>query len=183
METRSITSGLEDDFFGDQSSLSDVNSTTNESTTRIQNEPPSQPYGNTAIHEYRALAANVKKLSYLDGYDETKDDSLQDGFEDGYRKFFCDSFRVGSKLGTLCGKNALIISSNSEKSNEKQGRDVGVIDNSVECVASLVRLFLANEIIEGNSGDDSAEISYRRAILKLEQDMHEIESGLTGVDY
>mmetsp|Transcript_29445 Transcript_29445/g.61936 ORF Transcript_29445/g.61936 Transcript_29445/m.61936 type:complete len:208 (+) Transcript_29445:60-683(+) len=179
MET-SDTSGLDDEFFGDQSSLCDVNSTTNESVTRIQNELPSQPYGNAASHEYRSLAANLKKMSYLDGYDETKDDCLQDGFSDGYRKSFCDAFRVGLKLGAFCGKKALTKSFNSGRSNKQLGGDIGVKDNSVECVASLVRRFLTNEIMEGSSDDGNAEISYQRALLKLEQDIQEESSEICG---
>ena len=91
----------DDEFFGDQlsepgdSSVEDCGSGSNQTSDALSN------------HEYRSREANVRTLSYLDGYDETKEEQLQDGFADGYRQSFQDAMAVGRQLGSLCAGLAL----------------------------------------------------------------------------
>lgn len=168
-------SGTEDEFFGDQSSDSDANSVTKKSTNSFHVEAPSNPFGNVADHEYRSHAASVKTLSYLDGYDETKEERLQDGFSDGYRQSFSDAFRIGSRLGSVCAKTALLESS-TVGIRDKKLVVVGSGNNSTNSVnfaAPLIRKFLTNEILMGSSNEEG-EKSYVQALLKLEDELEEI---------
>ena len=71
-------------------------------------DTPSDAFGKVASHEFRSREASITKLSYLDGYDETKEEKLQEGFSQGYRQSFNDAFRIGCRLGSLCAKVALV---------------------------------------------------------------------------
>mmetsp|Transcript_28500 Transcript_28500/g.59402 ORF Transcript_28500/g.59402 Transcript_28500/m.59402 type:complete len:157 (+) Transcript_28500:134-604(+) len=104
-----MTVESDDEFFGDQSSESDFicGAYQVDGNEGIRGETPSDPFGNVANHDYRSREASVKTLSYLDGYDETKEEKLQDGFSDGYRQSFSDAFRIGRRLGSLCARPAL----------------------------------------------------------------------------
>ena len=73
MET-ATSSESADEFFGDQSSESD---------TPDRNQAYSETMNGAAAHKYRSHESSIKTLSYLDGFDENKEDKMQDGFCDG----------------------------------------------------------------------------------------------------
>mmetsp|Transcript_8944 Transcript_8944/g.20127 ORF Transcript_8944/g.20127 Transcript_8944/m.20127 type:complete len:177 (+) Transcript_8944:163-693(+) len=169
---------LDDDFFGDQSSESDSNSYADRGSNKgIRDEMPSDPFGNVANHEYRSREASIKTLSYLDGYDETKEEKLQDGFSNGYRQSFKDAFRIGRRLGSLCAHAALNESltlglnrENDDTIAEKSDSDS--TKNIIERPAKLVRQFLTDEIIIGSK--EGAENRYDEALLKVEDQLEKV---------
>ena len=145
----------DDEFFGDQSS--DEGFQSNQSQL--------------ANHEYRSRESSVKTLSYLDGYDETKEEKLQKGFGDGYRESFPAAFRIGEKLGSMFAGVALSESATlGVRCYDGSAADKGKqsIRNSAEYTSSLVRQFLTNEILivsaEGGRG-------YTDALVKLDAEM------------
>ena len=89
-----------DDFFGDQSSIDSPDSVAKNSLL-LQQPSSDHSFGNVANHEYRSQEASIKTLSYLDGYDETKEERIQDGFSFGYKQSFHDAFKIGSLLGGI----------------------------------------------------------------------------------
>ena len=91
----------DDEFYGDQSSV-DCSSNSRAFQQQAQDE-----FGNIANHEYRSHETSIKTLSYLDGYDETKEERIQDGFSNGYKQSFHDAYNVGCNLGSLCARAAL----------------------------------------------------------------------------
>ena len=162
----------DDEFFGDQCSESDSISCVGQvnSIKGDKGDAPSDPFGNIADHEYRSREASIKTLSYLDGYDETKEEKLQNGFSDGYRQSFSDAFRIGRALGSTCAKAALdesltlgLQSGNRDRS-DKSIRTTKK-SNTIESPATLIRQFLTNEILIGSK--DKPDDTYGKALLKL----------------
>ncbi|KAL7542045.1 hypothetical protein ACHAXR_011459 [Thalassiosira sp. AJA248-18] len=169
----------DDEFFGDQSSESDSNSFA-DGDKGIQDGTPSDPFGNVANHDYRSREATVRNLSYLDGYDETKEEKLQDGFSHGYRQSFKDAFRIGRRFGSLCAKPALCESltlglhtENRDATTEATHQDSTI--NVIETPANLIRQFLTDEIILAESKEgSSAEKRYDAALLRLEDELEKL---------
>ncbi|KAL9190915.1 hypothetical protein ACHAXT_000621 [Thalassiosira profunda] len=155
----------DDEFFGDQASdpgdfsVEECSSGSNQTSDALSN------------HEYRSSEANVRTLSYLDGYDETKEEQLQDGFADGYRQSFQDAMAVGRQLGSMCAGLALKESSTlglpPRKSDVAAKTDEGS-SNAIERPASMVRQFLTEKILaEGGGSKEDAEKEYGEALLRL----------------
>lgn len=166
-----MTIDSEDEFYGKQSSESDASTDGNRCST-TDDVKPSDPFGNVATHEYRSRERSIKTLSYLDGYDETKEVKLQDGFSHGYRQSFNDAFRIGRKLGSLCAKAALYESSTFGTPN------IGAMGNlghnyttNIEGPASLVRKFLRDEILVGRIENNKA---LEEALSKLGDQLSQV---------
>lgn len=167
-----MTIDSEDEFYGKQSSESDASTDGNRCST-TDDVTPSDPFGNVATHEYRSRERSIKTLSYLDGYDETKEEKLQDGFSHGYRQSFNDAFRIGRQLGSLCAKAALYESSTFGTP------DLGAMGNSghdyttniIEGPASLVRKFLRDEILVGRIENNK---TLEDALSKLDDQLSQV---------
>ena len=168
----------DDEFFGDQSSESDFDCCADQVSCNkgIRDDTPSDPFGNVANHDYRSREASVKKLSYLDGYDETKEEKLQDGFSHGYRQSFNDAFRIGRRLGSLCAKAALdeslTLGLQPEKNDASDASNPDSTKNVIGSPSNLVRQFLTDEILMGSK--ESVETSYDGALLKLEDQLEKL---------
>ena len=164
-----MTIDSDDEFYGNQSSeSSDASADGSGHGTDEDAVTPSDPFGNVAAHEYRSHERTVKTLSYLDGYDETKEEKLQDGFSRGYRRSFDDAFRIGRRLGSLCAKAALDESSTLRTVNNidpNGNSDQDRTKNMIEGSAYLVREFLRDEILIGRIEDTKKR---DEALLMLE---------------
>lgn len=148
-----------DEFFGDQSSESG-------SDHQSINES-SKPYGAAAHHDYRSRESSIKTLSYLDGFDETKEEKLQDGFCDGYKQAFRDAFGVGRQLGSLSAKVALdqFLIPNQQTSNDSSP---GKEDSSLKSLhydAELIHQFLTDKVLTGSA--DKEKDGYVDALMDL----------------
>lgn len=132
----------DDEFFGDQSC--------------------DDEFG-TAEAEFR----DVKTLSYLDGFDETKEEKLQEGFADGYSHAFNYAFQTGKRLGSIAAKSALC---ELNKDTECVAANQPVLHNA----ASVIHQFLRDEIMVGDEkGSDS---DYEGALVNLKNKLDSIES-------
>ncbi|KAL7516465.1 hypothetical protein ACHAWX_002680 [Stephanocyclus meneghinianus] len=138
-------SGSVDEFFGDQSSESG----SDRNDEGFHKEAISNPFGNAAGHDFNSQEASIKTLSYLDGFDETKEEKLQDGFGDGYKQAFGDAFRIGQRLGSLSAIVA-VAESQMMRQDLQQSENVDSINNLYQA-AVLIRQFLTNEILIGSS--------------------------------
>ncbi len=153
-----MTIDSDDEFYGNQSSSCESSPVSISTGVDAAADAKSDPFGNVAAHEYRSHERTVQTLSYLDGYDETKEVKLQEGFSRGYRRSFDDAFRIGRGLGSLCAKAALGESSTLGTTNDTSdatGRnsEYGRTKNVIEGPASLVREFLRDEILIGRIED------------------------------
>lgn len=159
----------DDEFYGNQSSESDASTDGNRCSTDVDATPTTHPFGHVATRDYRSRERSIKKLSYLDGYDETKEEKLQDGFSHGYRRSFNDAFRIGRRLGSLCAKAALVESSTlgntSTDTPENSDHDTKSLINGP---ATLVMKFLRDEILDGRIDDTK---KYDEALVKLEDQL------------
>mmetsp|Transcript_50629 Transcript_50629/g.107879 ORF Transcript_50629/g.107879 Transcript_50629/m.107879 type:complete len:178 (+) Transcript_50629:94-627(+) len=171
-----MTVDPDDEFFGDQSSESDSSRCADQVSGNegIRGKTPSNPFGNVATHEYRSREESVRNLSYLDGYDETKEEKLQDGFSEGYRQSFNDALRIGRRLGYLGAKAALgesltLVLQPGISNDKSHATDRNFTKNVMENPANLVRQFLTDEILVASK--ESAENSYDEALLKLEDQL------------
>jgi hypothetical protein len=161
----------DDEFYGDQSSVdcSDSNSYAFQQQTSSQHE-----FGNIANHEYRSHETSIKTLSYLDGYDETKEERIQDGFSNGYKQSFHDAYNVGCNLGSLCARAALDelkMKPDSEHKDATTNDDkvVQTTQNDIEHTAKLVRAFLKDQVLV--TKEDDAEKRYHEALSKLKDEL------------
>ena len=59
-------------------------------------------FGDMAKHEIQARHHQLRTSGYLDAFDESKEELLQEGFEAG----FLETFELGKKLGLILGKVA-----------------------------------------------------------------------------
>jgi hypothetical protein len=155
-----MTIDSDDEFYGNQSSSYESSPVSISTGVDAADATPKSdhPFGNVAAHEYRSHERTVQTLSYLDGYDETKEAKLQEGFSRGYRRSFDDAFRIGRSLGSLCAKAALGESSTLATTNDASdatGRnsEYDRTKNVIEGPASLVREFLRDEILIGRIED------------------------------
>lgn len=148
----------DDDFYGDQSSKSDAGSSEGNScnTNDVMQAPPSDPYGNVATHEYRSRERSIKTLSYVDGYDETKEEKLQEGFSVG---------------GSLCAKAAIdesttLLLGTTTMTSIDDAMQMSVHDTTqflIEIHAILVSKFLRDEILIGRI--EHNDIKQQEALL------------------
>ena len=150
-----------DDFYGDQSS---------ELAADSDDGDPIDPFGNVAIHEFRSLESSIQTLSYLDGYDETKELKLQEGFSKGYRQSFHDAFRVGRCLGSLCAtaaKDELLAPGAVHKENSgARNLDQSAVTKAINDPVVLIKRFLEEEILIGSNKCNDAK--YNQALMQLE---------------
>ena len=142
MDKAAAAAEEEDEFFGDQSC--------------------DDEFG-TAGAEFR----DVKTLSYLDGFDETKEEKLQEGFAEGYSEAFNDACRLGSRLGYICATTAVL-----EMNQDKDG--VTANQPGLNNAASAIHQFLRDEIMIG--AEKGGESSYEGALDKLQNNLDSIES-------
>ncbi len=139
---KNATAEEDDEFFGDQSC--------------------DDEFGR-AEAEFR----DVKTLSYLDGFDETKEEKLQEGFADGYSRAFNDAFQTGKRLGSIAAKSALC---ELNKDTECVAANQPVLHNA----ASVIHQFLRDEIMVG---DEKGRVSdYEGALVNLKNKLDSIES-------
>ena len=125
----------DDEFFGDQSC--------------------DDEFG-TAEAEFR----DVKTLSYLDGFDETKEEKLQEGFVEGYSQSFGDAYQAGIRLGSIAATAALC------ELNEDETRSVPSNQSGLRNAAKAIHQFLRDEIIGGGK-EKEKECNYDRALESL----------------
>lgn len=166
----------DDEFYGDQSSESFVGNSCINNTNDVT-KAPTDPYGNVATHEYRSQERSIQTLSYVDGYDETKEEKLQEGFSIGYQQSFHDAFRIGQSLGSLCAKSAIdesmtLLLGMTTKSIDYEIQMSGhnsTTTCSMERSAALVSKFLRDEILIGRN--EPNDIKQQEAIKKLEDQL------------
>ena len=152
-------SGSVDEFFGDQSS----DSGSDWQAEAAHKDVTSSPFRTTAERDYTAQESSIKTLSYLDGFDETKEEKLQDGFCDGYKQTFGDAFRIGQRLGSLSAIVAVAESLTLRQELQKSENDKSMIN--LKEAAALIRQFLTNEILIGSS--DKEADGYSDALADL----------------
>ncbi|KAK1732473.1 hypothetical protein QTG54_016867 [Skeletonema marinoi] len=110
---------------------------------------------------------DVKTLSYLDGFDETKEEKLQEGFAEGYSQAFNDAFVAGSRLGSIAAKTALC-------ELNKDTKCVTANQPRLHNAASAIHQFLRDEIMIGD--EKARESTYEGAFDNLKNKLDSIES-------
>eukprot|EP00986_Skeletonema_menzelii_P010935 scaffold5472_cov146-Skeletonema_menzelii.AAC.10 len=105
---------------------------------------------------------DVKTLSYLDGFDETKEEKLQEGFAEGYSQAFNDAFQTGNRLGSIAAKTALC---ELKKDAECVTANKPVLHNA----ASAIHQFLRDEIMVGD--EKGRENSYEGSFNNLKNQL------------
>ena len=168
-------SGSADEFFGDQATDSDCD---NSGHTASSNEVKSSAFGTAAGHDYRSQESAIKTLSYLDGFDETKGEKLQEGFRDGYKQAYTDAFLVGQQFGSLSAKVACAESSILMQlaagclPPAHRLSDGGVIHNiensksNLQNAAALIHRFLIEQVLTGSSDEQKDGYADGYAIIR-----------------
>ena len=155
MQQRNKTIGMakiedDDEFFGDQDGEDNGS------------------FGGLSEYELKAKEEEIKKLAYLQAYDEKKELRLQEGFEGRYQETFDSAFRIGKLLGQLTGSERIL--------QEQEQRPVvdGIEDESVSSsmkATRKVRTFITSfqdRVNKKDIEDATAELEI------LEQELTEI---------
>jgi hypothetical protein len=94
-------SNCEDEFFGSQEEHNgNGNDCDYDDDDEQQQQQPCQSFGNMGKHDQRAKHHELKTAGFLDAFDESKEEQLQEGFEAG----FLESFGAGRTIGKLLGR-------------------------------------------------------------------------------
>ena len=118
--------------------------------------------GGLAGHETRANEAAFRNMGYLEAYDATKEERLQEGFEAGYREAVDVATSVGLRLGRLVGRTAAgaVATTASTGSQGKRSGDTGGDDDddrrvekeaaaaAARLAAKTVRTFLDGQLTQ-----------------------------------
>ena len=118
--------------------------------------------GGLAGHETRANEAAFRNMGYLEAYDATKEERLQEGFEAGYREAVDVATSIGLRLGRLVGRTAAgaVATTASTGSQGKRSGDTGGDDDddrrvekeaaaaAARLAAKTVRTFLDGQLTQ-----------------------------------
>ena len=125
--------------------------------------------GGLAAHETRSNEAAFHKMGYLEAYDATKEERLQEGFEVGFREALDLAHSIGRRLGRLVGRTANANGGNDEdgsNGDQQAKRDADAVASKV--VAGTIRAFLDGQMTKQSdavSGDE---------VLKEVQDLEKM---------
>lgn len=98
-----------------------------------QEEGDDEFFGGLDKFELRSKEEEVKKLAFLQSYDQTAEARVQEGFEAGYQETFDSAFRIGRILGELAATARL----------QKNGKTEGKTSTSLEA-GRQVRQFVTS---------------------------------------
>lgn len=141
---------------------------------------------NEMTHRHQvAMEHQFENIGFLEAFERTQEDRLQEGFDAGYRDCAAVAKRVGICWGKICAKNAVAdIQARARvglvKSLDDDDDGATMLDSDVESskvkqgdVALKLRDFLANEL----QGCDSFGVDKLR-----NEDMKRIEEVVCGRD-
>ena len=115
--------------------------------------------GGLAGHETRSNEAAFHKMGYLEAYDATKEEWLQEGFEVGFREALDLAHSIGRRLGRLVGRTANANGGNDEdgsNGDQQAKRDADAVASKL--VARTIRAFLDGQMTQQSdavSADES----------------------------
>lgn len=145
----------DDEFFGDQNEEDDNNG----------------PFGGLSKYELQAKEEEMKKLGFLESYDEKKGERLQEGFEAGYQETFDPAFRIGELLGRLTVSAKII----SQRQQQHQDREKGdkELENEIKSQShSIVAKKLRKFVTDFQDRVNKKEVEAARAELdNFEQEL------------
>eukprot|EP00980_Cylindrotheca_fusiformis_P009877 scaffold2186_cov113-Cylindrotheca_fusiformis.AAC.5 len=76
-------------------------------------------YGGLSKYELQSKEEEMKKIAFLQSYDETSESKVQEGFEAGYQETFDSAFRIGTLLGEMVTAEKFKVDSGSGSQIEK----------------------------------------------------------------
>ena len=170
----------DDEFYGDQESDASPDSVLSSQQHQSSSLIPNNQFGNIANHEYKSREESIKTLSYLDGYDEMKEVRIQDGFSFGYKSSFHDAYKIGSCLGSVCAQAALddlLVKTNIKDTTTATDDKGDKIEQEAlppphKSTATIIRIFLRDEILIGSTKEEDAQKRYNTALSKLKNDIN-----------
>ena len=123
--------------------------------------------GGLAGHETRSNEAAFHKMGYLEAYDATKEERLQEGFEVGFRETLDLACSIGLTLGRLVGRTASTCNDGASTSNGNQQvkRDADAVASKL--VARTIRAFLDGQMTQ--QGDAASADGALQQIQDLEK--------------
>jgi len=141
--------------------------------------------GGLAGHETRANEAAFRNMGYLEAYDATKEERLQEGFEAGYREAVDVATSIGLRLGRLVGRTAAgaVATTASTGSQGKRSGDTGGDDDddrrvekeaaaaAARLAAKTVRTFLDGQLTQ--PGDAVSPDEALQQVRDLEKEVNE----------
>ena len=111
--------------------------------------------GGLAGHETRSNQAAFHKMGYLEAYDATKEERLQEGFEVGYRESVELAQSIGLHMGRLVGRTASTLTRSTGNNvgggggGDDDDQDNGEADAvASKLVARTVRAFLDGQMTQ-----------------------------------
>lgn len=119
--------------------------------------------GGLAGHETRSNEATFHKMGYLEAYDATKEERLQEGFEVGFREAADHAHSIGRRLGQLVGRTAAASATGGDDEDGTRSNGDQQVKRDADAVASklvarTIRAFLDGQITQQSdavSADES----------------------------
>mmetsp|Transcript_2844 Transcript_2844/g.5131 ORF Transcript_2844/g.5131 Transcript_2844/m.5131 type:complete len:164 (-) Transcript_2844:55-546(-) len=140
----------EDDFFGSQEE--------EDGHTVYQNE-----FGTMAEREFLAKENELKKIGFLDAYDENKEVRLQEGFEAGVIETFDSAVRIGKILGDV---TTLAKLKKLSEEHPCSTPSVDVEEHQVQGVTTSIIEFLAESFQNSKLNDEVDKLGNLEEKLK-----------------
>ena len=116
-------------------------------------------YLDLADRESRAKEEELKKIAYVEGYDDNKETRLQEGFEAGYKETFEAAMRIGNFLGSSVARTKFSTDANYTSIESK--------DASID-IARRIRQFLKT-FEETTTENEEAQQDLEQLFRELQQ--------------
>jgi hypothetical protein len=158
----------DDEFFGSQEEYND------DDEQQQQQQHPCESFGDMGKHDQRAKHHELKTAGFLDAFDESKEEQLQEGFEAG----FLESFEAGRAIGQLLGRastTAILLHASSSSQTTTATEATAATTNSTSRRANeLVHRFFANEF-QTNRDPGTVRDDLDRLVAKTQSFLVEAE--------
>lgn len=122
--------------------------------------------GGLAGHETRSNQAAFHKMGYLEAYDATKEERLQEGFEVGYRESVELAQSIGLHMGWLVGRTASTLPRSTGKDDGGGDDDQG--NGEADAVASKLVARTVRAFLDGQMTQQSDAVPSDEALKQIQ---------------
>ena len=124
--------------------------------------------GGLAGHETRSNQAAFHKMGYLEAYDATKEERLQEGFEVGYRESVELAQSIGLHMGRLVGRTASTLTRSTGKDDDDGGGDDDQVNGEADAVASKLVARTVRAFLDGQMTQQSDAVPSDEALKQIQ---------------
>ena len=124
--------------------------------------------GGLAGHETRSNEAAFHKMGYLEAYDATKEERLQEGFEVGFREAVELARSIGRRLGQLVGRTAAASATGGDDEDGTRSKGDQQVKRDADAVASKLVARTIRAFLDGQMTQQSDAVSADESLKELQ---------------